>query len=73
MTFTPSREVIAAEVRGLLAKRRTSQATLASQIGMSRASLSARLNGSRAFTTDELVRVAGALDATIYDLLGDVA
>jgi transcriptional regulator with XRE-family HTH domain len=66
----PSREVIAAEIRGLLGKRRMSQAGLAEQIGMSRASLSARLNGSQAFTVEQLEQAAAALDVDVIDLLG---
>ena len=70
---TPTREGLAAEVRGLLAKRRMTQGELAAALGLSRTALSARLNASRPFTVDELFQISDALDADLLALIAGAA
>jgi transcriptional regulator with XRE-family HTH domain len=45
------------------------QATLAAEIGMSRASLSERLAGQRAFNTDQLAAIAAYLRVDVFSLM----
>jgi transcriptional regulator with XRE-family HTH domain len=56
-----TRGQVAGEVRAVLARRQITQTALADQITMSRASLSASLNGLRAFDTDELAEIGAVL------------
>jgi hypothetical protein len=56
-----SRDGVAAEVRAAIARVGINQTALADQIKMSRASLSASLNGHRAFDTDELAEIGEVL------------
>lgn len=65
----PDREAIAGEVRAAMARRRVTQAQLARRIGVSRTSLSERLNGAKAFNTDQLMQISQALGVPFLDLL----
>lgn len=64
------REQVAAEVRSQLARRRVSGRALAAALGESPTWVSRRLNGQVPFDTDDLERVAEALDITPMELLG---
>lgn len=56
-----TRTEVAAEVRAAMGRHRVTQAALAEKIGVSRATLSERVSGARAFTTDELVVICEVL------------
>ena len=60
---------IATEIRVLLVRKGQTLGWLAGQIGMSRVTLSKRLNGSKAFAIDELERIAVAFDVPLPSLL----
>lgn len=53
---------IAAAVRAETARRRVSQQSLASKVGMTQPALSRRMNGHVQFSPEELLAVAQALD-----------
>jgi transcriptional regulator with XRE-family HTH domain len=55
------RQVIAAEVRAAMARKRITQADLAGQMGIGRPTLSERLSGQRAFDTDQLIQISTIL------------
>lgn len=63
------RQAVAAEVRSLMGRLRVTQAVLARKAEMSRPALSERLAGKRAFDTDQLIRIASALDVDASRLL----
>ena len=52
-----------------MARRGVRQSALATALGITQQSVSARLNGRVAFTVDELETVAGSLDLTLADLI----
>lgn len=56
-----SREEVAAEVRAAMGRKNMTQSALATEIKMSRAALSERLSGQRAFDTDELDAIGAVL------------
>lgn len=62
MKFTPTSRTIAGEVRAEMARQGVKATQLAESIGMSLPTLRRRLNGSLPFDTDELTRVADALE-----------
>lgn len=64
-----SRRIVAAEVRVALARQGGTQADLATKAGLSKASLSRKMRGDVAFTVDELVAVAIALDVDAGSLI----
>lgn len=66
---------IAAEVRAALARQRPkmTHADLAGRVGMSRVSLSERLNGHRPFDVDQLHRISDALGVPLMDFFGGKA
>lgn len=66
-TAQTTRDGIAAEVRAQMGRKRVSANVLARKVGMSGGALSERLNGKRAFNTDQLAAIAAVLD---MDLLG---
>lgn len=70
---TPSREVIAANVRAALAYRGLDQAALVPVIGRSESAVSARLRGVRHFRIEELIAVATFLAVPLEQLLAPVA
>lgn len=47
------------------------QAELAELLGISQASTSKKLNASSAFTFEELLAIAGSMDISLGELLGD--
>ena len=69
-TYTAT-EAVAREIRGLLAKAGLTQKDVASILAITQAGVSDRLRGKQNFSLDELFTLAGALDLTIGDLLGD--
>lgn len=56
-----SRADVAAEVRAALGRANMTSTSLATKISLSRAGLSERLNGHRAFSTDQLTEIGDAL------------
>lgn len=68
-----TRENVAAEIRAAMGRNRVTQTALADKITMSRASLSASLNGLRAFDTDELAEIGAALGVDPMTFLLDVS
>ena len=69
-TYTAT-EAVAREIRGLLAKAGLTQKDVASILAITQAGVSDRLRGKQNFSLDELLTLAGALNLTIGDLLGD--
>lgn len=68
MATTPS-AVAGANIRAEMARRGISQTTLAAAVGMSQFSISSRIRGVTAWTLDELVAVADALDVPLEVIL----
>jgi transcriptional regulator with XRE-family HTH domain len=66
---TPSRQIIAAEVRAAMGRAGVNQSELSELVPMSRAALSERLNGKRAFSTDHLFLIAEALGTDPISLM----
>lgn len=64
-----TRHEVAASVRAHLAVRRMSDSALGRAIGMSQSKISRRTNGEIAFDTDDLGRIARALDVSIVELI----
>ena len=69
-TYTAT-EAVAREIRGLLAKAGLTQKDVASILAITQAGVSDRLRGKQNFSLDELFTLAGALDLTVGDLLGN--
>ena len=69
-TYTAT-EAVAREIRGLLAKAGLTQKDVANILAITQAGVSDRLRGKQNFSLDELLTLAGALNLTIGDLLGD--
>lgn len=65
---TGEREAIAGQVRAEMARRRVTAASLARRIGVSRTALGERLNGDKAFNTDQLFAIANVLEMAFIDL-----
>lgn len=65
----PLRELVAEEIRALLARRRMNGVQLALRIGRSQSYVSRRLTGETAFDTDDLERIAEVLGVNIIDLM----
>ena len=71
MMYTPQ-EVVAREIRGILAKAGVkTQGEVAQILGVARSGAAARLNGKQEFTIGELITLAGALNMSLSELLGD--
>ena len=69
--YTPQ-EVVAREIRGILAKAGIkTQGEVAQILGVARSGAAARLNGKQEFTIGELITLAGALNMSLSELLGD--
>jgi len=66
---TTSREEIAANVRGWMARRKVEQSAIADLLGKSKVSVSGRVNGTIHFRIDELQLVAAHLNITLDQLL----
>ena len=69
-TYTAT-EAVAREIRGLLAKAGLTQKDVANILAITQAGVSDRLRGKQNFSLDELFTLAGALDLTVGDLLGN--
>ncbi|MDG4762408.1 helix-turn-helix domain-containing protein [Micromonospora sp. WMMD710] len=68
-TATPMRELVAEEIRVLLARQRISASKLARTLGMTQSYLARRMSGDTAFDVDDLARIANVLGVTVVDLL----
>ena len=62
-------ETIAEEIRVLMARRRITQGDLAELLGVSRPTLSSRMNGRVPWTVDELEALANYFDMPITALI----
>jgi len=62
------RDLVAAEVRALMARRRVSGAELARGIGVPQASLQRRLSGRYPFDVDVLAMIADYFDVPLHSL-----
>ena len=62
-------EIIAQNLNGELARRRTTQAELGDELGVSQQSISAKLSGRSAFDTDQLSKIAKMFDMSLYQLM----
>lgn len=69
-TFSTS---IASAVRAELGRQGKKLTDLTAPLGLSRPTISGRLNGHTPFTADELDKVAGFLGITAYDLIDSAA
>lgn len=69
MTYTETRQAVAAEVRAAQGRKGWTQAELAAASGVSTASLSRKMRGQRSFTVEEMVAIATALDIDAGALL----
>src|SRR5688572_6346867 len=72
MTSTPTahREVVAAEVRAWMGRRRATQTDLAKALDKSQAYISRRLSGEVPFDIDDLYRLAAFFEIEVTALLG---
>lgn len=66
---SPSRQIIAGEVRAAMGRAGLNQSELADQIAMSRAALSERLSCKRPFNTDHLYEIAAVLGVDPLSLM----
>jgi len=66
---TPLREVVASELRAILARKRISAAELARRVGWSQSYMARRVDGRAAMDVDDLEAVAKALDVQVKALL----
>lgn len=57
-SVTAPRHEVAAEIRGLMAKRRVTQEQLAAHMGVSQAAIARRLSGRVPFDVDDLDSIA---------------
>lgn len=64
---------VAAEVRGFAAKKRTSNADLASLTHMSSMAMSRRMSGNVPFTPEELSIIGDALETPVAAFFGERA
>ena len=62
-------ELVAEEIRVLLARRRMSASDLARQTGMTQRAISRRLTGEKIIDVDDLARIAKAFGVEAADLL----
>lgn len=62
-------ELVAEEIRALMARRRMSGRQLAAKLGVSPSWVSYRLTGTQPIDVNDMHRMAGALDVGIHDLL----
>ncbi len=63
------RDLVATEVRSVLARQRVSGSRLAAALGTSQPWVARRLNGEVAFDLDDLQRIAVALKVRLCDLI----
>ena len=62
-------ELVAEEIRVLLARRRISASDLARKTGMTQRAVSRRLTGEKVIDVDDLASIANALGVDVVDLL----
>lgn len=70
---TVHRELVAAEVRAWMGRRRVTQTDLARALGKSQAYVSRRLTGEVPFDLDDILALATFLGVAVGTLLGDAA
>ncbi|MGN8049588.1 helix-turn-helix domain-containing protein [Curtobacterium sp. 22159] len=64
---------MADEVLAILARKRLTRSWLTESTGIPIATMSRRLNAQSAFTIDELVSIAQALEVPLGEILGPIA
>ncbi len=71
MTYAPTaqRKAVADEVRACMARRRFTQADVATALERSQPYVSRRLSGEVAFDTDDLYRLADLFEMSVFRLL----
>jgi transcriptional regulator with XRE-family HTH domain len=69
--MSPEQEYVAGEVRAELARQKKRHGELASLLGITRQSLSFKIRGIYAFSTDDLVKIARWLDVPVAKFLPD--
>ena len=69
MSRSEHRQIIAAEVRAAVARKRVRLDELSAATGIARSTLSNKINGNSDFTVSELVEVAIALDVSAAEFL----
>lgn len=62
-------DLVAEEIRAMMARRRITGQQMARQLGVSNAWVSYRLNGKQAIDLNDLERIAGVLEVDVQDLL----
>lgn len=62
-------EMVAEEIRALMARRKVSGRELAGQLGVSPSWISYRLSGKQPIDVNDLLRIANALGAGVHELL----
>lgn len=62
--------LVADEIRSWMARRRLHQAWLADVLGLSQAAISKKLRGDAPFSVTQLLQLAGALDLSLSELMG---
>lgn len=70
--LSDARAVIAGNVRALMGRQRVTQTRLAADMHLSQPSISRRIGGEKAFSTDELVWLARYFEVEVTDLLDEV-
>ncbi len=68
-TTPPLTELVAEEIRALLARRRMSGRELARQLGTSPSWVNFRLTGAQSIDLNDLQRIADVLDVDVLDLI----
>jgi transcriptional regulator with XRE-family HTH domain len=71
MTTQPT-ELLAAEVRGLVAKKRIRQGEIAKALHISPMAVSRRLQGRTSFLAEEFLALARFLNTSVDDLYGEM-
>lgn len=66
---TPMRELVAEEIRVLLARRKMSASELARRMGVTQPYISRRLTGDTPLDVDDMATIARVLGVTVGDLL----
>lgn len=65
-------DVVAANVRAEMARRRVTQRDIGAALGIAHSAVSHRLTGRTAFDVNELATIAGLLDVEVSDLVDGV-
>jgi len=66
------REIVASNLRALMARRRVTATHMAKELGVSQPSMSRRLNGQQALDVEELVWLADYFEVPVATLLDGV-